>query len=120
MEWYGPLTVLPAIGLLILSTARFIVSLNSEIFSLQQENTKNKEIILSKLRQLKKLGIANSFLYASALLFLLAGMLKALTSSDMGFYIIMFTGLLTTTIGLSFLFIHSLKSTQIRQKHLKL
>jgi hypothetical protein len=31
MEWYGPLTILPAIGLLILSTSNFIVSLNEEV-----------------------------------------------------------------------------------------
>jgi hypothetical protein len=35
MEWYGPLTILPAIALVILSTSNFIVSSNSEIQALE-------------------------------------------------------------------------------------
>lgn len=120
MEWYGPLTVLPAIGLLVLSTANFIVSLNNELTGLEIDKVKHQEIIQSKILQLKRLGIANSCLYGSALLFLVAGMSKAFTMSDDVFFFLMLSGVVTTTAALVFLFIHSIKSVQIRQKHLKI
>lgn len=120
MEWYGPLTVLPAIGLLIMSTSNFIVSLNSEIIALEQQKQPNIIIIELKLIQLKRLGIANASLYASALLFLIAGLAKVILSIDQLFDYFMLSGVISTTIGLTFLFIHSLKSVSIRQKHLEL
>jgi len=120
MEWYGPVTVLPAIGLLVLSTSNFIVSLNDELTGLEKDKVKHQEIIRLKISQLKRLGIANSCLYASALLFLVAGMSKAVTLNDDLFFYIMLSGVITTTAALVFLFIHSLKSVQIRQKHLEI
>lgn len=120
MDWYGPLTVLPAIGLLVLSTSNFIVSLNNELMLLEKDKEEFQEIILLKISELKRLGIANSFLYGSALLFLTAGMSKAITLSDGLFFSLMLLGVITTTIALTFLFIHSIKSVEIRQKHLKL
>ena len=120
MEWYGPLTVLPAIGLLVLSTSNFIVALNAEITGLEQSEQTDSVIIVLKLDQLKRLGWANSLLYASALLFLVAGITKALLSFGGLFDSLMLLGVVTTTIALVFLFIHSFKSVSIRQKHLKL
>lgn len=120
MEWYGPLTVLPSIGLIILSTANFIVSLNNELTGLEVDKVKHQAIIQMKIAQLKKLGIANSCLYGSALLFLVAGMSKAITMSDDLIFFFMLSGVITTTAALIFLFMHSLKSVQIRQEHLKI
>jgi hypothetical protein len=120
MEWYGPLTVLPAIGLLVLSTSNFIVSLNNELIVLENDKVRLQEIIQLKISELRKLGIANSFLYGSALFFMVAGMSKAIDMGDDFFFAMMLSGVITTTIALTFLFIHSIKSVQIRQKHLKL
>ena len=120
MEWYGPLTVLPAIGMIILSTTNFIIALNQEITELESDKEKYLDIILLKITQLKRLGIANSLLYGSALLFLLAGLSKALMMQEFLFFAIMLIGVLGTTGALTFLFIHSYKSIQIRQKHLKI
>lgn len=120
MERYGSLIVLPAIELLVLSTSNFIVSLNNELTGLEKDKVKHQEIIRLKISQLKRLGIANSCLYGSALLFLVAGVSKAFNLSDDLFFFIILSGLGTTTASLVFLFIHSLKSVQIRQKHLKI
>lgn len=120
MEWYGPLTVLPALGLLIMSTSNFIVSLNSEIIDLEKAEVIKEKIIIQKLKQLKRLGFANASFYAASLLFLLAGLSNAFTFSEAMFEYFMLAGVLGTTIGLTFLFIHSLKSVQIRQQNLKL
>lgn len=61
MEWYDPLTVLPAIALLILSTPSLLVFLNVEVFKLEQMDELNIEVIELKIYQLQKLGIAMAF-----------------------------------------------------------
>jgi len=120
MEWYGPLTVLPAIGLLIMSTSNFIISLNNEITELSNDKERCSLIIILKVSQLKKLGIANASLYASSLLFLISGLSKAIVPGNIISFYVMVAGVMSTTIALAFLFIHSLKSIQIRQEHLKI
>jgi len=50
MEWYGPLTILPAVALIIMSTSNFIIALNEEIILLQHEKEKLIEIIDLKLK----------------------------------------------------------------------
>lgn len=120
MEWYGPLTILPAVGLLILSTSNFIIALNEEIILLQDQKEKLFVIIDLKLKQLRRLGTANGLLYGSALLFLIAGIIKVLTNVDSLFNFILLAGVVTTTVALTFLFIHAIKSVSIREKHLRL
>jgi hypothetical protein len=118
MEWYGPLTVLPAIALLILSTSNFIGSLNAEVFQMEQMKEFKKEIVRLKLAQLKKLGISMAFLYFSSLLFLIAGISKAIFESDSVLNGLMIIGVISTTVALGFLLAHSLNAVTIRQKHL--
>lgn len=120
MEWYGPLTILPAVALIILSTSGFIIELNKEISAMETEKTGDTEIISLKIKQLKRLGTANGFLYGSALIFLTAGILKMLIASETLFLFIMLLGVVAITIALTFLFIHSVISIHIRQKHLQL
>ncbi len=120
MEWYGPLTILPAIALLILSTTTFIIALNNEIVELVNDGEKCAKIIQLKMIQLKRLGIANAFLYACALLFMVAGLSMAFTNNSNLFLYLMLGGVFTTVVALSFLFVHSLGSILIRQKHLKI
>jgi len=119
MEWYGPLTILPAIGLIILSTSNFLMSLNNEIYQLEKDN-KNEWVIREKLKQLKRLGSANALLYVSALFFLFSALSKALLKSDIMFKTLMLTATAIMTVALSILFIHSLKAISIRHKNLKL
>jgi len=114
------LTILPAVALIIMSTTNFIIALNEEIILLQHEKEKLIEIIELKLKQLQRLGIANGFLYGSALLFLLAGIMKVLTDTDKFFDYTILLGVLLITIALVFLFIHAVKSVSIREKHLRL
>ena len=59
MEWYIPLTVLPAIALIILSTSNFLVGLNSELNQLERNrdvsdwiiDPKNKTINMTLLKK---------------------------------------------------------------------
>lgn len=103
-----------------MSTTNFIVALNSEIIDLAKEENKKEEIILLKLAQLKRLGFANASFYAASLLLLFAGLSKGFLTIEKLFDLFMLLGVLATTIGLTFLFIHSLKSVGIRHKNLKL
>lgn len=120
MEWYGPLTILPAIGLIILSTSNFLVSLNDEIYFLLEKQQQDEWVIREKLKQLKRLGGANALLYVSALFFLLSALSKAICKSDLIFKILMLTATAVMTVALTILFIHSLKAISIRHKNLKL
>lgn len=120
MEWYGPLTVLPAIGLVIMSTGNFIVHLNNEIVEMEMSENPNEEIISLKLSQLKRLGIANASLYAACLFFLLAGLTTAIVEHEGYQKLFMIIGVLLTTVALTFLFVHSIKAVSIRHRRLKL
>ena len=120
IEWYAPLTILPAIGMIILSTINFLVSLNNEIYQLEKDKSVNGWIINQKLKQLKRLGIANALLYSSAILFMFSALSKAVYDTDMLFNCLMIMAVFLVTVALSFLFIHSIKSIKIRHKHLKL
>lgn len=119
MEWYGPLTILPAIGMFILATANYLIALNDEIYTLEKE-IKNKWVIHQKLQQLKRLGRANALLYASALLFLFSALSKVFFSDDFMFKLFMVIATLIIAVALSILFIHSLKAITIRNKTLEL
>lgn len=118
MEWYGPLIILPAIGLIILSTANFLVSLNNEIYELEKDH-KKEWVIREKLKQLKRLGIANALLYSSAIFLLTSALSKALFTSDFLFKLLMVIATVLITVALTILFIHSIKAISIRHKNLK-
>jgi len=45
MDWYFPITLIPGIALLILSTTNFILGLNVELSQLAEENSRDDEII---------------------------------------------------------------------------
>lgn len=120
MDWYGPLTILPAIGLIIMSTGNFIVSLNAEIEHLKHDRNRLDEIIYLKLAQLKRLSIANVFLYSSALLFLFASLSQALVHLPMLFFLLMILAVIAVSLAIVLLLIHAVKAVSIKQRHLKL
>jgi len=120
MEWYGPLTITPAIALLILSTSNLITNLNSEVFTLEHRDDTPKELLILKIKQLYRLGIAMSLLYASVLLFILAGISEAFIHVGYLMKWLMIFGVITTAIALIYLFIHSFKAVSVRKQHHKL
>ena len=121
MEWYLPMTIIPGIGLIILSTSNIMLALNSEINKLEMEKGPKIDIIRSKLSQLKRLSISIVFQYCGVLLFLIAGVLKSINNDA----IVIFTGILLTgvvAVGISIiiLLVHSIKGIHIRQRHLRI
>jgi uncharacterized membrane protein (DUF485 family) len=125
MDWYAPLALMPAIGLIIMSTSNFTVGLINEIERLEAneaDRAQYMEIIQLKLVQLRRLSIAISLLYASVLLLLIASFSNywAGTQTNRAVDALLILTVLTVATALAFLFIYSIKANQIRQMHLRL
>jgi len=119
MEWYIPMTIIPGVGLIILSTSNIMLNLNGEISALNRGQNSNKKIIKAKLSQLKRLSISIIFQYVGLLFFLFSGIsLSIIKKSDplaKGFLLI---GVITLTISILILLVYSIKAVAIRQEHL--
>ncbi len=120
MEWYIPITILPGIGFLILSTANFIVSLNIEIKELEGENKTNYIIIKQKIKQLKKLSYSLIGQYIASFSLVIGGIVaKAFNDKGTTNYFV-FSGVIILALSLVLLIIYSIKALKIRQEHLKI
>lgn len=120
MAWYIPFTIIPGVGLIILSTSNIILNLNDEISRLEGlEKEKLHPIIEAKLRQLKSLSWAIIYQYCGLFAFMLSGIIAALVADfpDLSKYILLLGGLFVT-LSLYLLIIYSFKAVKIRQKHL--
>lgn len=121
MEWYIPITIIPAVSLLILSTSNMLLALNVEIGQLEGDMELNKSIILLKLKQLKRLSVAMVFQYISVLSFLLSGIWNALfMDTETVLFGLMLAAVLFITVSIVLLLIFSIKAVSIRQQHLGL
>lgn len=121
MQWYIPITIIPGIGLIVLSTSNLLIALNSEISSLNKEKEKYHQIIALKIAQLKRLNWAMVLQYTGILLFLVSGILAALTD-PMAVYvnISMITGVVVFLVAIAYLISYGFRSINIRQRHLNL
>ncbi len=118
-HWYIPATIIPGIGLLILSTSNLLVNLSTEIKELIKEVTIEEGLIKRKLKQLKLLNSAMVFLYIAVALFvisaLIAGVYKSTQANfDSAIYITI-TGIISALLGLIILILYSFKAVNIRQ-----
>lgn len=120
MEWYLPITILPAVALLILSTSNQIINLNEELVNLEKEKDRYNEIIRLKLNQLKRLSIAIAMQYVSVLIFLSAGIIKATLPQANLMQIFLLVGVVILSISIVLLCIYAVKGVFIRQKHLRI
>lgn len=120
MDWYIPITILPGVGMLILSTVTQMMSLSAEI----GEILKNKctpfqhKISHQKIKQLRKLTIASALLYISAGCFVLSGIIGALSKEGTFTKIpnlVLIIGVLLVLAALGLLIMYSSKAIQIRQ-----
>ena len=115
MEWYIPLTILPAIALIILSTSNFLVALDGEILLLSTGEENIKHILAKKVRQLKRLGLAISLLYLSSLFFMFSALAQVLFHNKDILKVLMVIAVIFVTMALIVLLLHSLKAMGIRQ-----
>lgn len=121
MDWYFPITIIPGIALLILSTTNLILGLNVELSQLAQENSRYEKIIELKIKQLKRISRAVFWFYMGIFLFLISGMGASLTDSFAKWpQIILLAGVMATTLAIILLLIFSIKAVRIRILFLEL
>lgn len=118
MEWYIPITILPGVGFLILSTSNFLISLNEEIKALKNE--KYSLIITQKLEQLRRLNYSLIGQFISSFLFVLGGLSGEILENSIYIHFFVFTGVLILAISIVLLIVYSIKSLKIRTEHLKI
>ena len=85
MEWYLPITVLPAVGLLVAPTSSQMMALSAEIGTLLSEKCTPFERRISdmKIEQLGRLTKTNAPLYSSAASFVTSGLVSATVQDGM-------------------------------------
>ena len=121
MQWIIPITVLPGIALIVMSTSNILLHLNTEVALLNKEKEKYREIIRLKLIQMKRLNWSLVLLYIGILIFLVSGVLGAITDPE-NFYTVfsMVAGVLVLIMAIVLLIIFGFKSINIRKRHLSL
>jgi uncharacterized membrane protein len=120
MDWYVPITIVPGIGLLLLSTSNLLIALSTEIKNLIERQNDLQTVLPRKLKQLRLLNNAMVFLYIAVASFVLSGLIAGLYESThiMGAEIpIYFTvaGILSALLALCILIVYSFKAVKIRQ-----
>ncbi|MEM0994628.1 MAG: hypothetical protein AAF847_09960 [Bacteroidota bacterium] len=85
MEWYIPITILPGVGMLIMSTTGQMMSLSNEIEHILAKkcNAFQHKVSHMKIAQLSRLTKAATLLYLSSACFVLSGILGALLGTNM-------------------------------------
>jgi predicted membrane channel-forming protein YqfA (hemolysin III family) len=123
-NWIVAITLLPGIGLFILSTSNLAGLLGSEVnLLLEKENTPAK-MIRRKIDQLKRLHIALTTLYISAICFIVAAFIGSLKNaeietSDKIFGILIITGIGLLMIAIIHMIIFAYKSIYNREQQFK-
>ncbi|WP_299260003.1 DUF2721 domain-containing protein [uncultured Aquimarina sp.] len=118
-HWYLPATIIPGIGLLILSTSNLLVNLSTEIKTLITEDPIKEKLIERKLRQLKLLNSAMVFLYVAVASFvisaLVSGIYKSIETHFNATIYITIAGIISALLGLIALILYSFRAVKIRQ-----
>ncbi|QWX85174.1 hypothetical protein H0I23_05920 [Cellulophaga sp. HaHaR_3_176] len=117
-NWYLPVTIVPSLALLILSTSNLMVTLNNEI-SEMIEGSKYKSIIIKKLMQLKLLNMAMVFFYVAVALLLVSAVFNGLYNIKKISLYISVLAIVSALIGLLPLIIYSFRAVTIRQNQFK-
>ena len=117
-NWYLPVTIVPGLGLLILSTSNLMIALSNEISTLIK-NTKDKTIITKKLTQLRLLNTTMVFFYISVALLFVSAVVNGLCSIENASLYISVFAISLVIIGLIFLITYSFRAVKIRQNQFK-
>jgi quinol-cytochrome oxidoreductase complex cytochrome b subunit len=121
MQWIIPITVLPGIALIVMSTSNILLSLNNEVTVLNKEKEKYREIIRLKLTQMKRLNWSLVLLYIGILIFLVSGVLGAITDPQNIYTVFsMVAGVVVLIMAIVLLIVFGFKSINIRKRHLSL
>ncbi|MCG8307667.1 MAG: hypothetical protein MI975_09775 [Cytophagales bacterium] len=118
MDWYIPITIIPGIGMLILSTTNQMMALSGEIerLLLMKHNDFQHHIIWLKIGQLKRLTSSSTLFYTSAASFVLSAIFEVIFPlQQIGLWILAI-GIAFTLLALALLVIYSYKAINIRKE----
>ncbi len=120
MDWYIPITIIPGIGLIVISTTNIMLDLNAEISKLENSKDNLLSIIKAKLYQLKVINIAIVLQYLGILFFLISGIGLSISSSETIPQALLVFGVCWISFSILLLIYYSYKAISIHQKHLKI
>ena len=123
MDWYLPITIIPGIGMIILSTTNLLLQLNNEISRLEAQKPFDKQcslIIKDKLNQLKTLSIALVLQYLSIFFLLISGVSGLFSLINAWRIFPLFTGVFMMMLAIILLIKYAYKAVMVRQNHLKI
>lgn len=124
-EWYIPITILPGVGLLIMSTSNILNMLSNELSALIKDQCDSlRDIIELKISQLGLITKSLVGFYISSACFVLAGLAGALgdsvhASAGTNIFILMIIGTVCVLVSLIFLTIYALRAVQIKKNQFK-
>jgi FtsH-binding integral membrane protein len=118
-QWYVPITILPGICLLILSTSNIMIGLSKEIRRLLADPDEENILIERKLLQMKLINRAMVFLYLSVAAFVVSGLLSGIAQTisydaTTSIYLLII-GMAFAMFALLSLIIYSFRAVKIRQ-----
>ena len=125
-EWYIPVTLLPGVGLLIMSTSNLLNAISAELSMLISEE---KKVLINVIeRKISQVGLLNKSLvslYVSSASYVLAGLIGALVSSnpkvfERAQFMLLMMGTLAVLIALVFLTLFSYHSVSIKKEQFRL
>ena len=124
-KWYLPITIIPAVGLLLISTSNLINGLSQEIAQMiKDKNPRLEDIIEMKITQLGRLNRAMVGFYISAACLVLASFFSGLLTNAMINHKVYMFAFMIISIGSSFisivfLSIYSLMAVRIKREQFK-
>lgn len=124
-EWYIPITILPGVGLLIMSTSNILNMLSNELSALIRDECDSlRDIIELKISQLGLVTKSMVGFYISSACFVLAGLAGAINatvdeSSNLQIFVLMIVGTISVLVSLIFLTIYALRAVQIKKNQFK-
>ncbi len=124
MNWYLPITIIPGLGMLILSTVTQMLNLSSEISVLVSKKCTafQHQVSQRKLRQLGLLTRANALLYLATGCYVLSGILgvifetESIVESSINIpSIALYIGTMFVFVAISLLILYAFRAVKIRK-----
>jgi uncharacterized membrane protein len=118
MMWYLPITILPGLGMLILSTTSQMMTISTEVGNLLSTKYTGfqHQIAEMKIKQIQRLTYASTLLYFASGAYVLSGIVGALMSNHTNAaHITLIIGTVALLIALFVLVFYSFKTIRIRK-----
>ncbi len=118
MTWYLPITILPGLGMLILSTTGQMMTISAEVGNLLSDKCSifQYKIADMKIKQIQRLTYASTLLYFAAGTYVLSGIVGAMMEDYTTYaHITLVLGTIAVLIALFILVIYSFKTIRIRK-----